>query len=133
MGADVVFGNNNADFIYEAQVSAELLVVWMALSVLWVVLWLTVTNVMTGYVAINNAMVKLQDNTTYANFADIATLSNFGFQYFNFGITTTALAAFGHTTCIVPIISIASTNLIENTRTTTPRSHPAQRWGSMGS
>lgn len=46
---------------------------------------------MTGYISINDTLVKLADNTSYANYSDIAIVSNLGFQFYD----SSNLAAIG--------------------------------------
>ena len=59
------------------------LLFWVALSIIWVALWPTITNAMTGYVSASDTLVKVMNDTGYAEYSDIATTSNIGFQYYN--------------------------------------------------
>jgi hypothetical protein len=58
----------------------KLILIWIVLSISWVAFWPTITNAMTGYVAKSNTLVQLQGGDGYANFSDIATVSNLAFQ-----------------------------------------------------
>jgi len=66
----------------------KVLLSWMALSVIWVILWPTVTNAMTGYVAINKTLIKRQDNISYVDFSDVGKPPNFGFQNFDYSASS---------------------------------------------
>ena len=63
----------------------KLLLFWLALSIIWVGFWQTITNALTGYVATNNTLVLLRDNT-YVEYSELATESNLAYQY-NLSIT----------------------------------------------
>jgi hypothetical protein len=58
----------------------KLILIWIVLSISWVAFWPTITNAMTGYVAKSNTLVQLQGGDGYANFSDIASVSNLAFQ-----------------------------------------------------
>jgi hypothetical protein len=62
----------------------RLLLFWVALSVVWVAIWPTITNAMTGYVAKNRTLVRLADGSGYANFSDVASTDTLAFQYEQF-------------------------------------------------
>jgi hypothetical protein len=57
----------------------KLILLWMVLSILWVALWPTITNPMTGYIAENNTLVKLKGEDGYGNFSVIGNLANLAF------------------------------------------------------
>jgi hypothetical protein len=67
----------------------KLLLFWLALSVIWVGLWPTITNALSGYIAKNNTLVKLVDNTGYANYTEIVTNDNLAFRYYAFNVDPT--------------------------------------------
>jgi len=70
-------------FFTRLGVSRKLLLLWVALSILWVALWPTITNAMTGYIGSNSTLVKLQNATGYGNYSDIANSYTLAFQYLN--------------------------------------------------
>lgn len=53
------------------------------LSIAFVSLWPTITNAMTGYVPLNDAMVLLkgQNASVYADYSNISVTSNLAFQF----------------------------------------------------
>ncbi|CZR50152.1 uncharacterized protein PAC_00024 [Phialocephala subalpina] len=59
----------------------KLLLFWILLNVTWVVFWPTFTNAMTGYIAKNDTLVKLENGIGYATYSDIANLTNLAFQF----------------------------------------------------
>jgi hypothetical protein len=67
----------------------KLILVWIVLSILWVALWPTITNAMTGYIAENNTLVKLKGEAGYGNFSDIGNLTNLAFQFSNLSTVST--------------------------------------------
>ena len=63
----------------------KLLILWIVLSILWVAIWPTITNAMTGYIAQNETLVKLKGNeVAYGNFSDVASLETLAFQFTNY-------------------------------------------------
>ena len=62
----------------------KLLLFWVAISIIWVAFWPTITNALSGYVAKNNTLVRLEDDTGYANFTEIVTNDNLAFQFYSF-------------------------------------------------
>jgi hypothetical protein len=61
----------------------KLLLFWVMLSIAFVSLWPTITNAMTGYVPLNDAMVLLkgQNASVYADYSNISATSNLAFQF----------------------------------------------------
>jgi hypothetical protein len=61
----------------------KLLLFWVLLSIAFVSLWPTITNAMTGYVPLNDAMVLLkgQNASVYADYSNISATSNLAFQF----------------------------------------------------
>ncbi|KAH8744105.1 hypothetical protein BGZ57DRAFT_862765 [Hyaloscypha finlandica] len=61
----------------------NLLLFWVMLSIAFVSLWPTITNAMTGYVPLNDAMVLLkgQNASVYADYSNISATSNLAFQF----------------------------------------------------
>ncbi|KUJ15194.1 uncharacterized protein LY89DRAFT_783392 [Mollisia scopiformis] len=53
---------------------------WIVLSIIWVALWPTITNAMTGYVAESNTLVKLKTGEGYVDISNITSPSNLAFQ-----------------------------------------------------
>lgn len=66
----------------------KLLILWLLLSIVWVAIWPTITNAMTGYIAENNTLVKLKNATGYGEFEDISAQGNLAFQFFNYTISS---------------------------------------------
>jgi hypothetical protein len=60
----------------------KLILLWIVLNIFWVTLWPAITNAMTGYIAKNNTLVKLQGQDGYVNFTDIGSISNLDFQFY---------------------------------------------------
>jgi hypothetical protein len=59
----------------------KLLLLWLSLSIIWIAIWPTITNAMTGYIALENTLVKLKDDLGYANFTEIVVNNNLAFRY----------------------------------------------------
>ena len=59
---------------------SKFLLIWLALSSLWIGFWPSITNAMTGYIPENNTLVQLKNGTGFVNYTDIATTSNVAFQ-----------------------------------------------------
>lgn len=53
---------------------------WLIISTLWVVVWPTITNAMTGYVAENDVLILLQNGSGYANCSDLVKMDNLVFE-----------------------------------------------------
>lgn len=62
----------------------KLLILWIVLSIFWVAIWPTITNAMTGYIAKNDTLVRLQgDEVAYGNYSDVASQETLAFQFTN--------------------------------------------------
>lgn len=60
----------------------KLILVWIVLNIFWVAFWPTITNAMTGYIAENNTLVRLEGEDGYVNYTDISNSSNLAFQFY---------------------------------------------------
>lgn len=58
----------------------KLLLFWLALSIIWIAFWQTITNAVTGYVSTSTTLVLLRDNS-YVQYSELATDSNLAYQY----------------------------------------------------
>lgn len=58
----------------------KLLLFWLALSIIWIAFWPTITNAVTGYVATSTTLVLLHDSS-YVQYSELATDSNLAYQY----------------------------------------------------
>lgn len=87
----------------------KLILLWMVLSILWVALWPTITNAMTGYIAENNTLVKLKGEDGYGNFTVIGNLANLAFQFYN-SSSIPAISSGGSPAPIGPILLSSGPN-----------------------
>ena len=59
---------------------SKVLLMWLALSTLWIAFWPSITNAPTGYMPENNTFIQLKNGTAFVNYNEIAISSNIGFQ-----------------------------------------------------
>jgi hypothetical protein len=58
---------------------SKVLLMWLALSSLWIAFWPSITNALTGYIPENNTFVQLKNGMAFVNYNEIAITSNIGF------------------------------------------------------
>jgi hypothetical protein len=80
----------------------KLILVWIVLNIFWVAFWPTITNAMTGYIAENNTLVRLQGEDGYVNYTDISNSSNLAFQFYK--LTTNGTLSSTSSAPIGPIL-----------------------------
>lgn len=86
----------------------KLLILWLLLSIVWVAVWPTFTNAMTGYIAENDTLVKLMNGTGYGELGDISAQDNLAFRFYNYSIYSPPDSA-GH--AMGPIITNSGPNV----------------------